>query len=107
MKVEGFHCPNCGLEKTRVVNTQAWLTNRASSIARQRKCPRCGSIFHTVERLHERPARKLTVRKASAIRDAHSSGESQASLARAYGVSRKTIYNVVHNDQWLPFTKSI
>jgi transcriptional regulator NrdR family protein len=101
---EGFHCPNCGLEKTKVVNTKAWLTNRASSIARQRKCPRCNKVFHTVERIHERPSRKLTVRKASQIRDAHNNGASQASLARDYGVSRKTIYNVVNNDQWLPFT---
>lgn len=101
---EGFHCPNCGLTKTRVVNTKAWLTNRASSIARQRKCSRCNQIFHTVERLHERPARKLTPRKASQIRDAHHAGTSQASLARSYGVSRKTIYNVVNNDQWLSFT---
>jgi transcriptional regulator NrdR family protein len=96
---EGFHCPNCGLTKTRVVNTKAWLTNRASSIARQRKCSRCNQIFHTVERLHE-----LTPRKASQIRDAHHAGTSQASLARSYGVSRKTIYNVVNNDQWLSFT---
>jgi transcriptional regulator NrdR family protein len=92
------------LEKTKVVNTKAWLTNRASSIARQRKCPRCNKVFHTVERIHERPSRKLTARKASQIRDAHNNGASKASLARDYGVSRKTIYNVVNNDQWLPFT---
>lgn len=43
---------------------------------------------------------KLTASKARAIRSLHSEGRTYASLSREYGVSPKSIMNVVNNRTW-------
>lgn len=48
----------------------------------------------------ERGYNQLTAAKVKAIRRAHASGATQASLADKYGVSGPTIHHVVHRKRW-------
>lgn len=96
----GFPCPNCGAESTETTRTTAYRNNRAGTLQRSRRCGRCGHGFQTVERLYGRPARKLTMTVARGIRKLAAQGISQAEIARNLAVSRKTVWNVVHQEQW-------
>lgn len=52
-----------------------------------------------------RPHRKLTLADAQAIRQQKADGATTASLARAFGVSRILVYNIVKGHVWPETTK--
>ena len=51
--VVGVHCPSCGFDDTRVIDSRA--TDEGTSIRRRRECARCRYRFTTYERIDEVP----------------------------------------------------
>src|SRR6476660_8797137 len=58
-----------------------------------------GLLRAALTKLERRPAR-LNAEAAADIRRRHAEGESQASLARAYGVTTQSIKNIVRGKTW-------
>lgn len=52
-----MHCPSCGGEATKVVDTRAARGGRA--VRRRRECLRCGGRFTTYENVEQRPLQVL------------------------------------------------
>jgi transcriptional regulator NrdR family protein len=93
-------CPAC-LAKTTVWQTRIHRSYAGNTIRRQRRCPACSLKFETIEQLFSRPRHtKLTPTQVQGIRIQYGRGVGQPALAEKYGVTVKTIWNIVNNATW-------
>ena len=49
-KPDGFICPDCGMKRTRVIDSRP-VNDTSSSIRRRRRCTKCHGRFTTYERV--------------------------------------------------------
>lgn len=91
---------------TSVVNSRLHRSGNGVTIRRMRRCCACHQKFETIEKHFSRPrTSKLTTQQVGAIRLLRGRGWSMPKLARRYGVSATTVWNILQGFQWsLPET---